>query len=221
MLGSSFGGVMPFLSKRFRETELPHAELELAERIRRGDEAALDRLLESHWSPLVAYVAGRVRDVELAKDIAQEAFVRLWERRHAIDPSRSVVAYLYQVARRRAIDELRRQDVHARWAERERWVASGATAQDAPLTRLAEAEALAAVARAIAVLPARRREAFTLVHVQDLSYRQAADVMGTAPQTVANQVTAALAQLRRELSELIAEVEGTTPTMSRRVPATS
>ena len=45
--------------------------------------------------------------------------------------------------------------------------------------------------------------------------------MGTAPQTVANQVTAALAQLRRELSELIAEVEGTTPTMSRRVPATS
>src|SRR5437667_9573254 len=137
-------------------------DAELAEGIRRGDERALDRLLAHRWAPLVAYVARRVGDAELAKDIAQEAFVRLWERRHEIDPSRSVVAYLYQVARRRAIHELRREDVRARWAERERWVASGATAQDAPLTRLAEAEALAAVARAIAVLPARRREAFTI-----------------------------------------------------------
>src|SRR5436309_9112927 len=153
MLGSSFGRVMPCLSKRFGETEVPHAELELAERIRRGDEAALDRLLESHWSPLVAYVASRVRDVELAKDIAQEAFVRLWERRHAIDPSRSVVAYLYQVARRRAIDELRRQDVHAAWAEREHYQVLEATAADALVRPVPDHDTLAALDRAIAGLP--------------------------------------------------------------------
>src|SRR5207245_2115875 len=82
-------------------------------RPRRDDETALDRLLEDRWRALVAYVLGRVGDVELAKDIAQEAFVRLWERRNTLDPGRSVVAYLYQVARRRAIDELRRQAVHA------------------------------------------------------------------------------------------------------------
>ena len=60
-------------------------------------------------------------------------------------------------------------------------------------------------------LPARGRAAASAgnngVGVSQVG-RQAADVMGTAPQTVANQVTAALAQLRRELSELIAEVVG-------------
>ena len=44
-----------------------------------------------------------------------------------------------------------------------------------------------------------------LVHVQGLSYRQAAEAMGSATQTVANQVAAALAELRAQLKELIGE----------------
>jgi len=191
---------------RRRLPDAPSArDAELAEAIRRGDERALDRLLAHRWAPLVSYVAGRVGDVELAKDIAQEAFVRLWERRHKIDPSRSVVAYLYQVARRRAIDELRREDVRARWAEREHYQVLEATAADALVRPVPDHDVLAALDRAIAGLPGRRREAFTLVHVQELSYREAAEVMGIAPQTVANQVAAALAQLRCELKQLIAD----------------
>ena len=180
-------------------------DAELAEGIRRGDERALDRLLAHRWAPLVAYVARRVGDAELAKDIAQEAFVRLWERRHEIDPSRSVVGYLYQVVRRRAIDELRREDVRERWAERERCQAAETAAARAPVRPLPDHDALAALDRAIAGLPGRRREAFTLVHVQQLSYREAAEVMGIAPQTVANQVAAALAQLRCQLKQLHAD----------------
>jgi len=196
----------------------PSAESELVERLRRDDETALDRLLEDRWRALVAYVLGRVGDVELAKDIAQEAFVRLWERRNTLDPGRSVVAYLYQVARRRAIDELRRQAVHARWAARERGMVSGATAGDLPLHRLTERELLRAVKRAIAALPGRRREAFTLVHVQDLSYQQAAEVMGSAPQTVANQVAAALAQLRGALKGMTADLPALDFRLARPLP---
>src|SRR5216117_3095117 len=64
---------------RRRLPDAPSArDAELAEAIRRGDERALDRLLAHRWAPLVSYVAGRVGDVELAKDIVQEAFVLLW-----------------------------------------------------------------------------------------------------------------------------------------------
>lgn len=177
----------------------------LAERIRRGDEQALDQLLEDRWAPLVTYVAARVGDIELAKDIAQDAFVHLWEHRRDIDPRRSVAAYLYQVARSRAIDELRKRVVRARWLEREQLGTPAAMGDGNPLRQLADREVLSILERAITGLPARRREAFTLVHVQGLSYKQAAEVMGSAPQTVANQVAAALAELRRELRELLHE----------------
>ena len=55
-------------------TSLPGGDRELAHRLRRGEQQALDQLLEHRWAALVAYVAARVRDIELAKDIAQEAF---------------------------------------------------------------------------------------------------------------------------------------------------
>jgi len=177
----------------------------LGERIRRGEEQALDQLLEDRWAPLVTYVAARVGDIELAKDIAQDAFVRLWEHRREIDPRRSVAAYLYQMARSRAIDELRKRVVRARWLEREQLGAPSPGEEGNPLRQLADREVLGILERAIAGLPARRREAITLVHVQGLSYKQAAEVMGSAPQTVANQVAAALAELRRDLRELLHE----------------
>lgn len=201
--GGTFCPPMAFLAKRSLEPAAdaapPQAEAILAAAIRGGDERAFDRFLEERWAPLVGYVTSRVGDAELAKDVVQDAFVRLWERRREIDPGRSIVAYLYQIARRCAIDELRRRDVRARWVARVRPLMAEATPADAPLRRLAGRDLWRAVARAIERLPVRRREAFTLVHVQDLSYRQAAEVMGSAPQTVANQVAAALAQLRGEL----------------------
>ena len=108
-----------------------------------------------------------------------------------------MITYLYQIARNLVIDEYRKAEVRERWsAELE---ASGVVAFPTPLELLEHKQLLATVRRVIQELPERRREAFVLVHLQKLSHRQAADVMGTSPQTVANQVTAALAQLRRAL----------------------
>lgn len=175
------------------------SDAELATGLRDGDERALDALLGQRWSRLVAYLHSRLGDLDLAKDIAQDAFVALWDNRRKIDPDRSVVAYLYQIARRLTIDERRRNLVRRRWEDQQAAAGPAATADD-QLRNLADREALESINRSIARLPDRQREAFTLVHVHQLSYREAAEVMGSATQTVANQVAAALATLRRNLT---------------------
>jgi RNA polymerase sigma-70 factor (ECF subfamily) len=60
----------------------------------------------------------------------------------------------------------------------------------------------AALERAIAELAPRRREVFLLRVVHDLSYKEIADVMGTSTQTVANQLSTALRELRSRLAGL-------------------
>ena len=56
------------------------------------------------------------------------------------------------------------------------------------------------VAAAIADLPERRREVFVLARFHGLSYQEIADVLGVSQQTVANQMSSALSQLRELLS---------------------
>ena len=73
-----------------------------------------------------------------------------------------------------------------------------------PVRDSLEAEQLrSALDREISLLPARRREIVVLRCVHDLSYKEIAEVMNIAPQTVANQLSSALATLRESLRVLL------------------
>lgn len=163
--------------------------------IRGGSQPALGRLIDHLWPELVRYAARQLGDVELARDIVQETFIQVWERRRAWTPRGSARAYLYRIARNLVIDERRRQGVRRRWLERQ-------ARQDSPRPATPaeelDAKLLAeALESAVAALPNRRREVFELVVVRGLSYREVASVMGISVQTVANQMRKALRTVRR------------------------
>jgi RNA polymerase sigma factor (sigma-70 family) len=65
--------------------------------------------------------------------------------------------------------------------------------------RLVGGELRAIISRAIDALPKRRREVFVLVRYYGLTHREAAKVLDLAPQTVANHLGMALADLRLSL----------------------
>jgi len=169
-------------------------------RIREGDAAALDSLMTAHWHRLIAYASRFLDSADAAEDVAQETFVRLWERRTTFELSGSVRCYLYQVARNLIRDEGRKGRVRTRWA------ATGPhlrPMQADPAQELEAEDLREAVNRGIQALPARRREVFVLAHFHDLTYRQIAEILHISPQTVANQMSSALADLRRTLAPFL------------------
>lgn len=172
----------------------------LLARLRASDAGALDALLDRYWSPVFLYALRVTGSEDAAADVAQSLFCRVWERRTTWRADGSVRGLLFRMARNIAVSAHRRERAQDR--------AMLAFAESAPTSTLPEraaesAELRAALERAIAELPARRREVFLLRMVDDLSYAEIAHVMGTSKQTVANQLSRALATLRCALGSLL------------------
>ena len=171
-----------------------------AKDLRVTDDRLRDRfgvLFRQTYPELCNFLIQFVRSRAVAEELVQDLFLRLWEKRASWDtelPSRS---YLYRAARNRAFDHLR----HERIVER----ASAASADDLvpadPLrTDVPDRDALkAALQDAVARLPERTRQVFTLSRGHGMSYAQIADALEISVKTVEGQMARAFRYLRNEL----------------------
>jgi RNA polymerase sigma-70 factor (ECF subfamily) len=168
----------------------------LLARLAADDESALDALLAKYWEPLTLFIARMTGSMESAEDAVQETFCRLWERRRTWRVDGSVSGLLFRLARNIAISEHRHLQTEARAAT----IASDGQPSYFELDELPDDALRQLLEREISALPTRRREVFLLRVVHDLSYNESAAIMGTSPQTVANQLSSALATLRQRIT---------------------
>ena len=168
---------------------------EVIERVRSGDAEILERLMANYWGDLVRYADGILGGSGDGQDVVQEAFIRFWSRRERWGAEGSVKALLYTVTRNAAIDERRKG-------------ARGATVRldpetpsrdPSPYDQVREDELRRAAAVAVDRLPPKRQEVFRLIREGGLTYKEVATVLGLSAQTVANQMSLALADLRKAL----------------------
>ncbi len=159
----------------------------------RMQDASLTLLVDRLWAPLVAYAQRLVGDVASAEDVVQQAFVKLWEGKNPIPVGDDARALLYRVVRNHALNELRRERVRHDWASAQWADEPESVATNAFVERL---ELRAAIEAAVDELPARRREIFVLSRFHELSNDEIANVLAVSPQTVANQLVAAMRTLR-------------------------
>jgi RNA polymerase sigma-70 factor, ECF subfamily len=172
---------------------------DLLYRLRRGDSDALDALLARHWDAVVMFGIRTLSCADAAEDLAQEAFISLWERRAELDESRAdLLTLLLHMVRNRSRNVHRSEDVRRRYSAVTR-EATGPSRVKTPAQILGEGELQAALDSAIRALPPRRREVLVLSRFHGLSYGQIGEVMEISPQTVANQLSRALADLRERL----------------------
>lgn len=169
-------------------------------RLKAGDAALFEHLFRRHYLPLRRFARMVMASVGDEEDIVEEIFTWLWESRERLDIRGSVESYLYSAVRHRALNLLRNRrkqlDLQARFSgelERPEISAnesSGFSDADDLLTR---------VRAVIAGLPERRRLVLTLRWEGGLSNAEIAKTLGIAPQSVANLVQRALADVRAAL----------------------
>jgi RNA polymerase sigma-70 factor (ECF subfamily) len=175
---------------------LAHPDVDLVKRMGTGDTDALAILLERYWASLVRYANGILGSRDEAEDVALETFERLWERRDAWRVDESVLPLLLRITRNMSLDSLRRSATREGVTDNLPRSPSPPTPSDT--TENDEIKAL--VSQALDCLPDRRREALILARIHGLSRKEVAEVMGLAPQTVANHINLGMDDVRRILA---------------------
>ncbi|GGC48382.1 DNA-directed RNA polymerase sigma-70 factor [Parapedobacter defluvii] len=176
-------------------------DAELTDLLRKGDGAAFAEIYQRYSPVLYRHAYNKLRDKEEVRDLIQELFINLWDRRQDIVLASSLSSYLYGAVRNRVINVFAHQKVE------ERYLASLVDFVEADQVTadqwVRERELRAQIERAVASLPRKMREVFELSRIEHLNHKEIAERLDISDQTVNKQVKNALRILRSKLGAFL------------------
>jgi len=159
--------------------------------------AFIEGLFARYHGEIYAYLIRMLRDPELAADLAQDAFIRAYRAHASLEDPSKARAWLYQIANRVALDEIRRRKIvhFIPWTGESRGAAPSAE-RVAMETRLS-----GELERALGRIPERQRSALLLAEVHEMTGVELATSLGTSHVAARALLTRARESLRRALAE--------------------
>ncbi|MDX2187286.1 MAG: sigma-70 family RNA polymerase sigma factor [Opitutaceae bacterium] len=183
-------------------TPTPIADEDLMLRVQSSDEAAFAELMGRWELPVKSVIARLVLNASEAEDLAQEAFVRLWQHRAKFQAGRRFKPWLLGIAVNLARNRLRWWR-HRPTVALDEWMEEpGSNASEAGAAGLERAEQAQTVRDAIAGLPHDYREALVLFEYEELSYQEIAELVGASAKVVENRIARGRAKLKAALGAL-------------------
>ncbi len=171
-----------------------------------GDRHAYGQLICRYRDGVVNVVYRMCGDESRAEEAAQEAFIRAWQKLGSYKAEYSFRSWLYRIAVNQALDELRREkptmDIDSEMAE-------NTLVSEYPLPEVAliHKEQAERVHKAVLCLPEGSRAVVVLREYEGLAYQEIASALNIPLGTVMSRLSAARAQLRKQLIEAVAEPE--------------
>ncbi len=182
--------------------------------LQRGEDAALNRLIERWQQPLYAFAWRYMQNAADARDLVAETFVRLYQQRGRLRADTRLSAWLFT-----ALTNLCHNQ--HRWRRRHPSVSFHAQAGEGagleetlpsdvprPSVPVERDEALDELARAIDRLPHELKATVLLHHYEGLSYREIGDITGCSVRGVETRLYRAKQKLREDLAGFLKETAG-------------
>jgi len=165
------------------------------ERLARGEHESF-RLLFMHYFPkLKFFMAQLVKSDAVAEELAQDIFVKLWEKRQALAAVQSLNAYLYRMGKNAAINYLNHRGVENRFR------AHYTPQNDLPADALFQAKETALlIGMTVERMPAQRKKIFEMSRTAQLKNEEIAQQLHLSKKTVENHLNLALKEIRKTVS---------------------
>ena len=168
--------------------------------LKNGSYTAFAKIYEAYADRLYGFVLKHLRNRQLAQDIVQDTFMRLWVNRKQLDCFGNLQGFIFAIAKYQVIDHFRRQ-VHE--PEFEDFIdhANSQAGGISPEDLLLYDEFLTQLSRSKELLSHREREVYELSREKHLPIKDIAERLHISEQTVKNHMTSALRILRAEMSK--------------------
>jgi RNA polymerase sigma-70 factor (ECF subfamily) len=159
--------------------------------------AFLEGLFERHHNEIYAYLLRMLRDPDLAADLTQDACIKAYRAQDTLEKPENARAWLYQIAHRVALDELRRRKIvrFLPWTGESHGAAPSAERLAMDLRLSGELE------RALDRIPERQRAALILAEVHDLTGLELAAALGISHVAARALLTRGRESLRQALAD--------------------
>lgn len=169
----------------------------LIKRVVKADKAAFTRLLDRYLGEIAAFARRYVGQHE-SDDIAQEVFIRVWQKAGQWRAGRGTVrAWLYRIAYNLCMDALKKHRPDAGLD----CESVGDEGPVKPDDRAERRDLRRAIDRALADLPERQRSAIALCLIHGLGNREAADTLGISVEALESLLSRGRRQLRQVLRD--------------------
>jgi RNA polymerase sigma-70 factor (ECF subfamily) len=158
--------------------------------------AFVEQLFAKHHGEIFAYLVRMLRDGELAADLTQDAFVKAYRNYDTLEKPENARAWLYQIAHRVALDELRRRKIvrFLPWSGESRGASPSAEHLAMDLRLSGDLQ------RALNKIPERQRAALLLAELHDLTGLELAAALGVSHVAARALLTRARESLRQALA---------------------
>lgn len=163
-------------------------------------------IFNDFYQPLFHLSRHYLDDDDEAKNVVQEAFVKLWEIRNALNADSNLSNFLYTLVKNNCLNIIKRKQIILKHHEKIRWMELHY--QYESLSRIGNdylefGELKEKIDAAISHLPEHCRMVFEMSRFEELKNREIAEKLGVTQKTVEAHLTKALKILRKELKDYL------------------
>jgi RNA polymerase sigma-70 factor (ECF subfamily) len=182
---------------------MDYSDQDLVDGLRSGNLEAFHFLFEKHYKGMVAYGMRILQDMEIARDVVQDVFYYIWDKKDTLVITRSIDSYLFRSVHNACINHMKREETRDNYTrEFLAGVHDGYDYRASPnggLDYLSEKNLNAEIEKAIEELPEQCRKIFRLSRFKGLRNKEIADIYAISTRTVETQIYRALKVLRKKL----------------------
>ena len=162
------------------------------------EEITYANFFKNHAKALRSYLYYKYGNEEQAEDVAQEAFIKLWENCANV-PLEKAKSFLYTVANNTTLNQIAHQKVVLEYSKKN---PGGGTDGQNPEFLMEEEQFKVKLQKAIANLTEAQRTAFLLHRIDGKKYHEIAEILGISVKAVEKRLHGALTELRKEIDNI-------------------